>query len=134
MLCKKKGPNREPPGSAALHDPLCERVDCECTVVNVACLSSPLQYPSKCGEYAIKYIRDLTTGYDNSQPNNKAVSIDLTFSSPTPLCSWIIPISISKFPTAGARFAVGLVGRITKYPYHTNRTGSESIASNRNFE
>ncbi len=32
------------------------------------------QYPSHCGSYAIQYIRDLTTGYDNSQPDNRAVS------------------------------------------------------------
>ena len=32
------------------------------------------QHPEYCGEYKIKYVRDLTTGYDNSQPNNVAVS------------------------------------------------------------
>ncbi|CAK9302473.1 unnamed protein product [Gordionus sp. m RMFG-2023] len=30
-------------------------------------------YPKTCGPYVIKYIRDLTTGYDNSKPDNKAV-------------------------------------------------------------
>lgn len=30
-------------------------------------------YPSQIGNYKIKYIRDLTVGYDNSQPNNKPV-------------------------------------------------------------
>lgn len=29
-------------------------------------------YPKSCGKYAIKYVRDLTTGYDNSMPDNKA--------------------------------------------------------------
>ncbi len=33
------------------------------------------QYPSSCGSFQITGIRDLTTGYDNSQPDNKAVSI-----------------------------------------------------------
>ncbi len=36
-----------------------------------------LQYPSSCGPYTIRYVRDLTTGYDNSQPDNKAVSIHI---------------------------------------------------------
>lgn len=30
-------------------------------------------YPTKIGNSTIKYVRDLTTGYDSSQPNNKAV-------------------------------------------------------------
>ncbi|XP_060078816.1 phosphopentomutase-like [Ylistrum balloti] len=29
------------------------------------------KYPESCGPYKIKYIRDLTVGYDNSQSNNK---------------------------------------------------------------
>ena len=32
------------------------------------------QYPSSCGQYKIKSIRDLNTGYDSNQPDNKAVS------------------------------------------------------------
>lgn len=35
--------------------------------------SGPDTYPPSCGPYPIKYIRDLTTGYDNNQPDNKAV-------------------------------------------------------------
>eukprot|EP00058_Branchiostoma_floridae_P025967 XP_002611457.1 hypothetical protein BRAFLDRAFT_63910 [Branchiostoma floridae] len=31
------------------------------------------QYPSSCGPYKIKHIRDLTAGYDNSKPDNKPV-------------------------------------------------------------
>ncbi|XP_078684749.1 phosphopentomutase-like [Branchiostoma floridae x Branchiostoma belcheri] len=31
------------------------------------------QYPSSCGPYKIKNIRDLTAGYDNSKPDNKPV-------------------------------------------------------------
>lgn len=31
-------------------------------------------YPSSCGPYAVKYVRDLTTGHDDSQPDKKAVS------------------------------------------------------------
>jgi len=31
------------------------------------------KYPTNCGPYEIRYIRDLTTGYDNSQPNNLAI-------------------------------------------------------------
>ncbi|CAD5118485.1 DgyrCDS7184 [Dimorphilus gyrociliatus] len=31
------------------------------------------KYPSHCGRFEIKYIRDLTTGYDNSQPDNKPI-------------------------------------------------------------
>ncbi|XP_043928614.1 glucose 1,6-bisphosphate synthase [Protopterus annectens] len=30
-------------------------------------------YPTSCGKYAIKHIRDCTTGYDSSQPNRKSV-------------------------------------------------------------
>jgi len=30
-------------------------------------------YPQNCGQFEIKSIRDLTTGYDNSKPNNTAV-------------------------------------------------------------
>jgi len=30
-------------------------------------------YPSSVGPYKVKNIRDLTTGYDNSKPNNKAI-------------------------------------------------------------
>ena len=33
------------------------------------------QYVRACGPYPIKNIRDLTTGYDDSQPDNKAVSL-----------------------------------------------------------
>jgi len=31
------------------------------------------KYPTNCGPYEIRYIRDLTTGYDNSQANNVAI-------------------------------------------------------------
>ncbi|KAL3880512.1 hypothetical protein ACJMK2_032746 [Sinanodonta woodiana] len=31
------------------------------------------KYPETCGPYKIKYVRDLTVGYDNSQPDNKPV-------------------------------------------------------------
>lgn len=31
-------------------------------------------YPKMCGKFEISAIRDLTTGYDDSQPNKKAVS------------------------------------------------------------
>lgn len=34
---------------------------------------TPGQYPATCGPYSIKYVRDLTTGYDNSQPDGKAI-------------------------------------------------------------
>lgn len=30
-------------------------------------------YPKECGRFAISAIRDLTTGYDSNQPDNKAV-------------------------------------------------------------
>ncbi|XP_041642300.1 phosphoglucomutase-2 [Cheilinus undulatus] len=30
-------------------------------------------YPTECGRFSISAVRDLTTGYDSSQPNNKAV-------------------------------------------------------------
>ena len=33
------------------------------------------QYSECCGKYRIKYIRDLTTGFDNSRADNKPVSI-----------------------------------------------------------
>jgi len=31
------------------------------------------KYPSKCGKYPVKHVRDLTTGYDDGQPDQKAV-------------------------------------------------------------
>ncbi|XP_072432817.1 glucose 1,6-bisphosphate synthase isoform X1 [Chiloscyllium punctatum] len=31
------------------------------------------RYPDHCGPFEILYVRDVTTGYDNSQPNNKSV-------------------------------------------------------------
>lgn len=31
-------------------------------------------YPKTCGKFEVSGIRDLTTGYDDSQPDNKAVS------------------------------------------------------------
>lgn len=33
----------------------------------------PRTYPANCGPYAIKYVRDLTAGYDNSQPDCKPI-------------------------------------------------------------
>ncbi len=30
-------------------------------------------YPDRIGKYLVKYVRDLTVGYDNSQLNNKPV-------------------------------------------------------------
>uniref|UniRef100_A0A8P0PLP8 Phosphoglucomutase 2 like 1 n=1 Tax=Canis lupus familiaris TaxID=9615 RepID=A0A8P0PLP8_CANLF len=34
---------------------------------------SPKEYPKFCGSFAILYTRDVTTGYDSSQPNKKSV-------------------------------------------------------------
>ncbi|KAK2170492.1 hypothetical protein NP493_1150g00010 [Ridgeia piscesae] len=31
------------------------------------------KYPASCGPYKIKFVRDLTTGFDNSQPNHCAI-------------------------------------------------------------
>lgn len=31
-------------------------------------------YPTECGSFSVSAVRDLTTGYDNNQPDNKAVS------------------------------------------------------------
>lgn len=31
------------------------------------------KYPEKLGKFGVKYVRDLTTGYDNSQPDEKAI-------------------------------------------------------------
>lgn len=31
-------------------------------------------YPTECGRFSISAVRDLTTGYDSNQPDNKAVS------------------------------------------------------------
>jgi len=33
----------------------------------------PGKYPQKLGRFEIKYVRDLTTGYDNNQPDEKAI-------------------------------------------------------------
>ncbi len=30
-------------------------------------------YISSCGEWKVKYVRDLTTGHDNSQPGGRAI-------------------------------------------------------------
>ena len=40
--------------------------------VKSVCVS--VQYPTHCGDFKIRDIRDLTTGYDTRQPDNKAVS------------------------------------------------------------
>jgi len=37
-----------------------------------------MQYPEHCGKFVVKSVRDLTTGYDSSQPDGKAVSSALT--------------------------------------------------------
>jgi len=34
-----------------------------------------MQYPETCGKFAVKSVRDLTTGYDSAQPDGKAVSM-----------------------------------------------------------
>lgn len=34
-------------------------------------------YPTECGRFSVSAVRDLTTGYDNNQPDNKAVSASL---------------------------------------------------------
>lgn len=34
-------------------------------------------YPTECGRFSISAVRDLTTGYDSNQPNNRAVSAQL---------------------------------------------------------
>uniref|UniRef100_A0A915KJB8 Alpha-D-phosphohexomutase C-terminal domain-containing protein n=1 Tax=Romanomermis culicivorax TaxID=13658 RepID=A0A915KJB8_ROMCU len=31
------------------------------------------KYPKKCGAHPIKYVRDLTAGYDNSRPDTKPI-------------------------------------------------------------
>ncbi|VDN86986.1 unnamed protein product, partial [Brugia pahangi] len=31
------------------------------------------QYPQKIGKFDVKYVRDLTIGYDNEQPGNKPI-------------------------------------------------------------
>lgn len=36
-------------------------------------------YPKSCGRFKVSGIRDLTTGYDSSQPDQKAVSIFLNY-------------------------------------------------------
>lgn len=35
---------------------------------------SPKEYPKFCGAFAILHVRDITTGYDSSQPSKKSVS------------------------------------------------------------
>lgn len=36
-------------------------------------------YPKSCGRFKVSGIRDLTTGYDSSQPDQKAVSVLLPY-------------------------------------------------------
>jgi len=33
-----------------------------------------IQYPESCGKFVVQSVRDLTTGYDSSRPDGKAVS------------------------------------------------------------
>lgn len=40
-------------------------------------VSLKFQYPQKIGKFDVKYVRDLTVGYDNEQPGNKPVSFTL---------------------------------------------------------
>jgi len=43
-------------------------------ILSAACLLCAKQYPEMCGKFVVKSVRDLTTGYDSSQPDGKAVS------------------------------------------------------------
>ncbi|XP_065198779.1 glucose 1,6-bisphosphate synthase-like [Sycon ciliatum] len=36
-------------------------------------LRADAEYPTRCGDFAIKGVRDLTTGFDSNQADNKAV-------------------------------------------------------------
>lgn len=42
-------------------------------------------YPTECGRFSISTVRDLTTGYDSNQPNNKAVSAHMDTCTVDPL-------------------------------------------------
>jgi hypothetical protein len=37
-----------------------------------------LKYPAQIGGQKVRFVRDLTTGYDNEQSGNKAVSFSIT--------------------------------------------------------
>jgi len=43
------------------------------TVMNNIRVINGGTYPTQCGEFKIKHVRDLTVGFDNSQPDNKPV-------------------------------------------------------------
>jgi hypothetical protein len=44
---------------------------CLCCVTFVFCVEGEPCYADAVGEYKISGVRDLTTGYDNTQPDNK---------------------------------------------------------------
>ena len=47
-----------------------------------ASLRKDLKFPEKIGKDKVAYVRDLTIGYDNSQPGNKPVRVFLKLCSP----------------------------------------------------
>lgn len=66
-----------------------------------------VQYPTTCGPYPIKYIRDLTTGFDSSQPDKKAVSphllsSDTRYSKYRPV--WVAILNLRYFFTGNFQF------------------------------
>ncbi|XP_029918708.1 phosphopentomutase [Myripristis murdjan] len=65
-------------------------------------------YPTKCGDFSVSAVRDLTTGYDSNQPDNKAVL-------PTSASSQMITFSFSNGGVATMRTS----GTEPKIKYYT---------------
>jgi len=91
-------------------------------------------YPQNCGQFEIKSIRDLTTGYDNSMPNNTAVL-------PVNKSSQMITVNFSNgcratLRTSGTepkvKYYAEMIGN-PKRPFHERKEGGDE-GSNANQE
>ncbi|KJE89583.1 phosphoglucomutase [Capsaspora owczarzaki ATCC 30864] len=73
------------------------------------------QYPTSCGGVAIRHVRDLTTGYDNSKPGNKATL-------PTSSSSQMVTFTFEN----GAVITIRTSGTEPKIKYYTELRGDAS--------
>lgn len=64
----------------------------------------PNTYPQECGGISVTAVRDLTTGFDSNQANNKAVSSNLYRSSNYVFWTVISPLLNGYFNVTNNRF------------------------------
>lgn len=84
----------------------------------------PDTYPETCGQFPVKYVRDLTTGYDNSQPDNRAIL-------PSSASSQMITFTFENGCVATLRTS-GTEPKIkyyTEYCAHPEQSDSEAVVA-----